>query len=140
MEVNNLRFQEKYRKMEAEEVRFEEIMCDDAEYILIAFGTSSRICQKSIELARAKGIKVGLLRPITLYPFPRQAVANLARRAKGFLVVEMSAGQMIEDVKLGVNGKKPVHFTGRMGGMIPDPEVIFNEIVRIVEQKEAKKV
>lgn len=138
MEVNNLRFQEKYRKMEAEEVRFEEIMCEDAEYILIAFGTSSRICQKSIELARAKGIKVGLLRPITLYPFPRQAVANLARRAKGFLVVEMSAGQMIEDVKLAAFDaglSLPVEYFGRMGGILPSP----GEVVEALEEKLIKK-
>lgn len=101
MEKNNIRLQTKYRQIEEDEVRYEEIMCEDAEYLLVAFGTSSRICQKSIEILREKGIKAGLLRPITLWPFPSEAVANLARRVKGILTVEMSAGQMLEDVEAG---------------------------------------
>jgi 2-oxoglutarate ferredoxin oxidoreductase subunit alpha len=134
MEQNNLRFQEKYEKMEAEEVLFEEIQCEDAEYILVAFGSSARVCQKAVDLARGKGIKVGLLRPITLYPFPKKPIAALAQRVKGMLVVEMNAGQMIEDVQLAVGCagcKVPVVHFGRMGGIIPNPD----EVVAALEQK-----
>ena len=134
MEENNMRFQRKYRKMEEEESRFEEILCDDAEYIIVAYGTSSRICQKSVEIARSKGLKVGLLRPITLFPFPKKAVAKLAERVKGLLSVEMNAGQMIEDIKLSVYdaGKNTkVEYFGRLGGIIPTP----GEVVDALEQK-----
>lgn len=134
MEENNIRFQEKYRKMEEEEVRCELFQCEDAEYILVAFGSSARICQKAVELARAKGLKVGLLRPITLFPFPKEPVAALAKRVKGFLSVEMNAGQMIEDVKLSVFStgmSVPVEYYGRMGGIIPTP----GEVVEALEKK-----
>jgi len=131
MENNNIRLQEKYAKMEAEEVLYEEIQCDDAEYIIVAFGSSSRICQKSMDIARAKGIKLGLLRPITLFPFPKKPIAALAKRVKGFLVVEMNAGQMIEDVQLAVRCDVPVIHFGRMGGIIPSP----SEVVEALEQK-----
>jgi 2-oxoglutarate ferredoxin oxidoreductase subunit alpha len=134
MEANNIRFQEKYRKLEVEEVRYETFMCDDAEYILVAFGTSARVCQKSIEIARAKGLKVGLIRPITLFPFPKKIIGKLAEKAKGFLSVEMSAGQMIEDIKLAVyeGGKNTrVEHFGRMGGIIPTPD----EVVKALEEK-----
>ena len=131
MEVNNQRLQEKYARMEAEEIRFEEIQCDDAEYILVAFGSSSRVCQKSVDLAREKGIRLGLLRPITLFPFPKKPIAALAKQAKGFLVVEMNAGQMIEDVQLAVGCAVPVVHFGRMGGIIPSP----SEVVEALEQK-----
>jgi len=134
MEQNNLRFQEKYRTMEEEEVRYEMIQCEDAEYILVAFGSSARICQKSVDLARANGLKVGLLRPITLFPFPAKPIAELAKRVKGFLTVEMNAGQMIEDVRLavGCSGEcKPVFHFGRMGGIIPTP----GEVIEALEQK-----
>jgi len=131
MENNNIRLQEKYAKMEAEEVLYEEIQCEDAEYIIVAFGSSSRICQKSMDIARAKGIKLGLLRPITLFPFPKKPIAALAKRVKGFLVVEMNAGQMIEDVQLAVRCDVPVIHFGRMGGIIPSP----SEVVEALEQK-----
>ena len=134
MEQNNLRFQEKYRKMEEDEVRYETIQCEDAEFIIIAYGTSSRVCQKAVELARAKGLKVGLLRPITLFPFPTKIIQELARKAKGFLSVEMSAGQMIEDIKLAVyeaGSTVRVNHFGRMGGIIPTP----NEVVDALEDK-----
>jgi 2-oxoglutarate ferredoxin oxidoreductase subunit alpha len=127
-EQHNHVLQEKYKKME-EDMMYEEFQCDDAEYLLVAYGSVARICQKSLEQARAKGIKVGLLRPITLYPFPTKPIAALAERVKGILTVEMSAGQMVEDVRLAVNGKVPVQFYGRMGGMIPSPE----EIVRALK-------
>ncbi len=131
MEQNNWRFQAKYRKIEENEVEYEMIDCDDADYIFVAYGSSSRICQKSIQLARAKGYKVGLLRPITLYPFPTRIIEKLAEKVKGFLSVEMSAGQMVEDIKLAVNGKVPVECFGRYGGMIHTP----GEVVDAFEQK-----
>jgi 2-oxoglutarate ferredoxin oxidoreductase subunit alpha len=131
MEENNHRLQDKYAKMEAEEVLFEEIQCDDAEYILVAFGSASRVCQKSVDIAREKGIKLGLLRPITLFPFPKKPIAALAKRVKGFLVVEMNAGQMIEDVQLAVGCQVTVKHFGRMGGIIPSP----SEVVEALEQK-----
>jgi 2-oxoglutarate/2-oxoacid ferredoxin oxidoreductase subunit alpha len=131
MEANNQRLQEKYARMEAEEVLYEEIQCDDAEYILVAFGSASRVCQKSVDLAREKGIKLGLLRPITLFPFPKKPIAALAKRVKGMLVVEMNAGQMIEDVQLAAGCGIPVIHFGRMGGIIPSP----SEVVEALEQK-----
>lgn len=134
MEENNKRFQEKYRKMEEDEVRYEAIQCDDADFIIVAFGTSARVCQKAIEIARAKGLKVGLLRPITLFPFPKKAIQELARKAKGFLSVEMSAGQMVEDIKLSVyeaGSNARVNHFGRMGGLIPTPD----EVVEALEEK-----
>lgn len=138
MEVNNKRFQEKYRRMEAEEQRYEAIHCDDAEYIFVAFGTSARVCEKAVEIARAKGIKVGLLRPITLFPFPKDIIKELAPRVKGFMSVEMNAGQMVEDVKLAVyeaGCNHRVEFFGRMGGIIPSP----GEVVDALEQKLLKE-
>ena len=131
MEINNLRFQAKYREIEENEVRFEEINCEDAEYLIIAFGSMARIGQKAMEMAREKGIKVGILRPITLWPFPTQAIAAYADKVKGMLVTELNAGQMIEDVRLAVNGKIKVEHFGRLGGIVPDPD----EIVTALEEK-----
>lgn len=134
MEKNNIRFQKKFREIEANEVRYEAIRCDDAEFVLVAFGTSSRICQKAVEIARLKGLKVGLLRPITLYPFPQEIIKQLARKVKGFLVIEMNAGQMVDDVKLSVyeaGSTVRVNHFGRMGGIIPTPE----EVVEALEDK-----
>jgi len=127
----NQKLQAKYKEMEEKEVRFEEIQTEDAEYLFVAYGTSSRICEKSIQLARKKGIKVGLLRPITLFPFPKKRLLELAGQVKGMISVEMSAGQMVEDVKLAVEHKVPVIHYGRMGGIIPSP----GEIVEVLEQK-----
>lgn len=127
----NIRLQAKYKKMQEDEVRFEAIQCDDADYIFVAFGLSARICQKSLTLAREKGIKVGLLRPITLFPFPEKQLADLSKKVKGMLVVEMNAGQMIEDVKLSVNCNVKVEHFGRLGGIIPSP----NEILEALENK-----
>lgn len=131
MEINNLRFQAKYKDIEENEVRYEAINCEDADYIFVAFGSSARICQKSMQIAKEKGIKVGLLRPITLFPFPTKVIRELAENVKGFLTVELNAGQMVEDVRLAVNGKKPVEHFGRMGGIIPSP----SEVVTALEQK-----
>ena len=130
-EKHNLKLQAKYRKMEEQEVRYESIMTDDAEYILVAYGSSARISQKAVQMAREKGIKAGLLRPITLFPFPKKPIEELASRVKGFLSVEMSAGQMVEDVRLAVNGRVQVEHFGRFGGMIPSPD----EVLEALEQK-----
>lgn len=131
MEQNNIRFQAKYKKIEENEVRYEELYTEDAEYLFVAFGSSARICLKAIELARAEGIKVGLLRPITLWPFPTNRIAELAHKMKGMLTVEMNAGQMVEDVRLAVNGVTKVEHYGRTGGMIPSPD----EVVKALKEK-----
>ena len=127
MEQVNLRLQEKYQEMQRE-VRYETIQTDDAEILLVAYGLSARISQKAMELARERGIRAGLLRPITLYPFPSTPISVLMPKVKAVLVVEMNAGQMIEDVELAVHGRRPVYFKGRMGGMIPTPEEVLEMI------------
>jgi len=134
MEQVNLRLQEKYKAMQSE-VRYEEIQTEDAEVLLVAFGLSSRICQKTVDLAREKGIKAGLLRPITVYPYPYERLKELSNQVEFMLTVEMNAGQMVEDVRLAVEGKVPVHFTGRMGGMIPSPDDVLLEIEAIIEKQ-----
>ncbi|MBV1924366.1 MAG: hypothetical protein KUG68_10110, partial [Flavobacteriaceae bacterium] len=121
----------KYKRMEQEDLRYEKINCDDAEYLMVAYGSSARIAQKAMELARKKGIKVGLLRPITLFPFPKHQLFELADQVKGILSVELSAGQMVEDVRLSVEHKIPVEHFGRTGGIIHTPE----EILEALEQK-----
>ena len=126
-----LHLEEKYREIEANEVRCEQIKCEDAEYVLVAYGSSARICQKAVDLLRAKGIKVGLLRPITLWPFPTKEIQALVPHVKGFMSVEMSLGQMVEDVRLAVEGKVKVVFFGRCGGFVSAPE----EVVHAVETK-----
>ncbi len=142
MENINLGLQKKYQKIEDNEVRFETIMAEDADYIVISFGLTSRSANKALQLARAEGIKVGILRPQTLFPFPIGEIQNLTQCVKGILVVEMNAGQMVDDVRLAVNGKIPVEFYGRMGGMIPQPEDILSKIVEMkekIEKSEARK-
>jgi len=116
----------KYNEIREKEVRYEEIQCEDAEYILVAYGTSARVCQKSVQLARKEGLKVGLLRPITLFPFPTKRISELASRVKIFISAEMSAGQMVEDVLLSVNGRVPVYHYGRMGGIVTTPEEVVD--------------
>ena len=128
MERHNKNLQEKYKMVEENEIRFEKIACEDAEYLFVAYGTSARICQKSIEIARAEGIKVWLLRPITLFPFPKKAIRDMASQGKGILCVEMSAGQMIEDVQLSVEGRVKVQHYGRFGGMINSPSDIVEAL------------
>lgn len=113
---------ERYRQAEAAEQRYDEYCCDDAEYFITAFGASSRIAKSAVDLARAEGIKAGLIRPITLWPFPRDIIDRRTAQAKGFLSVEMSMGQMVDDVRLVVNGRVPVEFYGRTGGMVPTPQ------------------
>lgn len=128
MERINQRLQARYRDMEENEVRFEQIACEDADYVFVAFGTMARVCQKAVELARAEGIKAGLIRPITLFPFPKKIIKELATRVKGFISIEMSAGQMVEDVRLAVSGKVPVEFYGRMGGIVPSPDEVLHAL------------
>lgn len=127
-EVFNHKLQAKYRTIEENEVRFEKIMCDDAEYLLVAYGSSARICSKAVEMAREEGIKVGLLRPITLFPYPTKAIQAMCGQVKGVLAVEMSAGQMVEDVRLAVNGKVPVEHFGRLGGVVPSPNEVLDAL------------
>jgi 2-oxoglutarate/2-oxoacid ferredoxin oxidoreductase subunit alpha len=124
----NHKLQAKYKEIEENEVRFEEFQTEDAEYLFVAYGSSARISQKALQLARAEGIKVGLLRPITLFPFPKTRLLELAGQVKGMLSVEMSAGQMVEDVMLSVCGKVPVKHYGRMGGIIPTPEEVLENL------------
>ncbi len=131
MEVINLRIQKKYKEIEEKEVRFEEYLLDDAEYAIVAFGSAARIAKKSIEIARSQGVKVGLLRPITLWPFPTKEVQKLASKVKGILSLEINAGQMVEDIRLAVEGKVPVQHFGRLGGIIPDPDEVVDAIKRL---------
>lgn len=130
-ERHNLKLQEKYKKIVEKEARWETIDCEDAEYLFVAYGTSARICQKSMQLLRERGVKVGLLRPITLFPFPSEPLVELAGKVKGILSVEMSAGQMIEDILLFTQGKVPAEHYGRMGGIIPSPI----EVADVMETK-----
>jgi len=125
MEKKNEHLQEKYRQIRETEVRYETSLLEDAEYAIIAFGSSARISQKAIEVARERGIKVGLFRPITLWPFPEKEIRQLAKQVKGILVVEINAGQMIYDVRLAVGDRIPVAHYGRLGGIVPDPDEII---------------
>ena len=136
MEIINQRLQAKYKALEENEVRYEAVACDDADYVIVAFGSSARICSATVEMARAEGLKVGLLRPITLYPFPSKQIAELAARGvRGFLSAELNAGQMVEDVRLAVNGKAPVEHYGRQGGMLFNPD----EVLAALKDKLIKK-
>lgn len=133
MEVRNLHLQEKYRRIKETEVRYETTLCDDADYLIVAFGSASRIAEKSVETARAKGIKVGLFRPITLWPFPSKEIMEASKGKKGILVAEINAGQMVEDVRLAVNGTIPVDHFGRLGGIVPAPEEIVKALKSLPE-------
>ena len=131
MEQRNLHLQEKYRTIKEREVRYETIELDDADIMIVAFGSAARIAEKAIELAREEGIKAGLFRPITLWPFPEKQIAKAAHGKRGVLVAEINAGQMIQDVRLSVNGEVPVEHFGRLGGIVPEPE----EIVKAIKEK-----
>jgi len=121
---HNMKLNEKYNRM-SEEVRFETIHCEDAEYLLVAYGSSARICQKVVDVARGRGQKLGLLRPQTLFPFPTRELARLSRQMKGIMSVELSNGQMVEDVKLAVNGRVPVYHFGMPGGKVHSPDDVM---------------
>jgi 2-oxoglutarate ferredoxin oxidoreductase subunit alpha len=131
LENVNRRLQAKLRKIKENEVRFAELETDDAELLLIAFGTVGRIAKSVVRQARAEGLKVGLFRPISLWPFPSARIVELAARVQGMLVVEMNAGQMLEDVRLAVQGRVPVRFYGRMGGVVPFPDEILSELQKL---------
>lgn len=137
MELHNQKLEAKFRQMRENEVRWEEMNTEDADYLLVAYGLSARICQKAMDIARAKGLKVGLLRPITLFPYPYQRLNELASGLKMILTVELNSGQMVEDVRLGVAGKVPVEFYGRMGGMTPTPESIVQHLENLIQYHHA---
>ena len=139
MEKNNERFQQTYRLIEENEVRYQEYMTDDADYILVAFGSIARICLKSIEDARAKGVKIGLIRPITLWPFPTKIIDKLSQQVKGIMVVELNAGQMIEDVRLASHDRVPVCHYGRMGGIVPNPQEVLDAFYKEFPQANPEK-
>jgi 2-oxoglutarate ferredoxin oxidoreductase subunit alpha len=127
----NRRLMAKQAEIEVNEIRFRELMLDDAEIAVIAFGTSGRVAQSAVKIAREEGIRVGLLRPISLYPYPYERVRQLADKVKEILVVEMNSGQMLGDVRIGNEGKVPVSFYGRQGGVIPLPDEVLEEIRKI---------
>lgn len=129
-EKHNIHLQEKYRQIEENEVRYTEYKCDDAEHLIVAFGCMARIAETAIDRAREQGIKVGLLRPITLFPFPKKAIENRLPQLKSLMSIELNAGQMVEDLKIIANGKVPVHFFGRMGGVVASPDEIYEELVK----------
>lgn len=124
---HNLKLKAKYNSMQ-EDVMFEKIACEDAEFLLVAYGSSARICQKAVDVARSQGKKLGLLRPITLFPFPTEIIGKLSRQVKGILSVELNAGQMVEDVRLAVNGRIPVYHYGTPGGKIYSPDDVLKAI------------
>ena len=132
LEVHCIRLEKKYETMRENECRWEEYNMENAEIVAVAYGTTSRIVKNAIEELKKEGINMGIIRPITVWPFPYHVLADLPESVKHVLTVEMSMGQMVEDVKLGVNGKKPVHFYGRTGGMIPDPAGVIAKVKEIL--------
>jgi len=130
----NQNLQDKYKIITEKECRYELFNAEDADLFIVAYGTVARIAKSVIELAKQEGMKVGLVRPITVWPFPTQAFEKVMDRAKAFLTVEMSAGQMLEDVMLAVQGRKPVYFHGRMGGMVPVRDDILAKLREIKQQ------
>ena len=131
MEERNIKLQKKYQTIKDTEVRYETQKCDDADYVIVSFGSAARISEKAIEMAREAGIKVGLFRPITLWPFPTKQICDIAKGKKGILVAEINAGQMVDDVRLSINGAVPVEYFGRLGGIVPEPD----EIVEVLKSK-----
>jgi 2-oxoglutarate ferredoxin oxidoreductase subunit alpha len=134
MEQINLALQAKYKTITQNEIRFESIRTEDADYIIVAYGLAARVAHRAVEIAREKGIRVGLLRPITLWPYPYPVIRELAKRTMGMLVIEMNSGQMVEDVRLGVEGRVPVEFYGRMGGIIPSPDEVVHALENMIHQ------
>jgi 2-oxoglutarate ferredoxin oxidoreductase subunit alpha len=132
LERENLKLQEIVAQIKASEVRYTEYMMEDAEIVVVAYGTAGRIVQTAVKMARAEGIPVGLFRPISVFPFPYDRLDEIAGRARRFLVVELSAGQMIEDVRLATNCRKPIDFYGKLGGLVPLPEDILDQIHKLV--------
>ena len=137
LEEWNINRYKRYAEIEKNEVMYEEFMMDDAEICIVAFGIAARISKNAIMEARKRGIKVGMIRPITLWPFPKEILNKTADKVKAFLSVELNMGQMVDDVKLAINCKKPVHFYGRTGGVLMTPEEVVNKLTEI-EKGEAK--
>lgn len=131
MEERNLHLQEKYNTIQEKEVRYETQQMEDADYIIVSFGSAARIAEKALELAREEGLKVGLFRPITLWPFPQKELAEAAQGKKGVLVAEINAGQMVQDVRLAINNTVKIEHFGRLGGIVPEPE----EIVKALKEE-----
>ena len=136
-EITNIRLLKRWLEIEANEVRYSELYLDDAEIVIIAFGTAGRVASTAVRQARAEGIKVGLLRPITLAPFPKDKLREVAAKAKRLLVVEMNTGMMLDDVTQYVSGLAPIEFYGRLGGVTPFPDEIYDEIVRMSQNPDA---
>jgi 2-oxoglutarate ferredoxin oxidoreductase subunit alpha len=134
-EKTNLRLLKRWEQVQEKEIRYKEYFLDDAEIVVIGFGTAGRIALSAVRLARAQGIRVALFRPVTVSPYPYEKVAEIAKRVKTLLVVEMNGGQMLEDVRLAVNGNKPIEFYGRLGGVVPFPDEILAEIQRVAKSK-----
>ncbi len=141
LEAFNKQLQDKLNTIESnEEARHSELQCEDAEFVIVGFGTAGRVAQTAVKHLRQDGIAVGLFRPVTLWPFPSQPLAQIAKEARGFLVVEMNAGQMVHDVREIVGNQIPVGFYGRMGGAIPTPEEIENEIISLCKQVASQRL
>ncbi len=140
MEGINIGLQAKYQRIRENEVRYELFEAQDAEILIVAYGLSSRICKKAVEMARHQGLPVGLLRPITLFPYPTEVIRELSSELSSILVVEMNSGQMVEDVRLAVNGKIPVEFYGRMGGIIPSADEVLHKLIEMFDRVELKHV
>ncbi len=139
LEAHVRRLQAKYEQAMAKEVRYEEIQVEDAEVLVVGYGIVSRVLRRALLLCRARGLRVGMLRPITLWPFPHRRVRELADRVERILAVELSTGQMVEDVRLGTEGRCPVGFYGRQGGMVPSAEELTEQIVRFHESKQGEE-
>ncbi len=128
----NIELQKKYRQVEANETRYEEFLIEDADILIVAHGTVGRIAKSVVRMAREEGLKIGLFRPITLYPYPYDALSKAAQEKSLVLTIEMSSGQMLEDVKLAVCGKTKIEFYGRMAGVVPTPEEIFTHLKTLI--------
>jgi 2-oxoglutarate ferredoxin oxidoreductase subunit alpha len=132
-EVTNLRLMRRWQEIQQKEIRYKEYYLDDADFVVVGFGSSGRIALSAVRAARAEGIKVGLLRPIILNPFPEKIIEDLSRKVTAFLVVEMNAGQMLDDVRAAVRNRVPVEFYGRLGGVVPFPDEVLAAIKRLVK-------
>ena len=131
LEKSVLERNERYKLIEKNEVLWEEVMVDDADIVIVSYGITARICKSAIEMARAEGIKVGMIRPITLWPYPKAALSKAADTASKFLVVELNMGQMVDDVKVAIDCRRPVSFFGRTGGMLPTADDVLEEIKKL---------
>ncbi len=133
-EKTNIRLLKRWQQVQENEIRYKEYYLEDAEVVVVGFGTAGRVALSAVRAAREQGIKVGLFRPVTVAPYPYARVAELASQAKTLLVVEMNSGQMLEDVRLAVNGRTPIEFYGRLGGVVPFPDEILGEIQRVAKE------